>query len=1037
MTLKPGIYEELISHSLKNAIDGTKNQNHDVTTRKVDPGESHQIIAQHMQRILSRSLADINAEDHVGLYNDLLEIIQKHTARYNKSDMLLSPAERLLEIHDPMLPIHPRPDTPLSFGCLLTATSSDPSLVSQLQQEILNADRIDILCSFIKWSGIRILRDELEEFTRQKHARLRIITTSYLGATDFKAIEFLQSLPNTQLWVSYDTKRTRLHAKAYMFHRNSGFGTAYVGSSNLSNPALTSGLEWNVKISQYESEHLWNKICATFDTYQNDREFAVYDKSQKDRLKHALDKERTARDTEDNGGIILFDIIPYHFQQEILDKLEADRKLHNRYRNLVVAATGTGKTVVAAFDYKRSVKEHRQDRLLFVAHREEILKQSRGIFRTILRNQNFGELLVGNHEPDHREQLFVSIQSFNARHLWDIIPPDFYDFIIVDEFHHAAAASYQRLLNHFRPKFLLGLTATPERSDDLDIVKYFDNHITAEIRLPDAINRKLLCPFQYFGITDDTSIDLRDITWSRGGYNQTELDKVFTGNDARAQLVIKKVRETLLDVHHARGLCFCVSQNHAAFMAKSFNHTNIPADVLTAESSRHERDTVQKRLVDRKINFICVVDLYNEGIDIPEIDTVLFLRPTESLIVFLQQLGRGLRLYDDKECLTVLDFVGQAHQRFNYEQRFRALTGRTSRRISKEIAEGFPHLPSGCVIKLEKYAQKYVLDNIRQNLLNITRSRFVQRIATFQNDTGCKLTLPAFLDYYGLGIDDVYKRGSWARLCVEAGVKTDFFEPDEKPLSKGLRRIIHYDCAPQLERLLNILAGNLGTIDRLAIEDERLMTMLTLSIWGQNLRFESLSEGFNALHNNPILYNELLELLTYLYESTDTIVHRPDLPFVCPLYVHARYTRDEILSALGHWTISRQPSMREGVKYLPAISTDLFLITLNKTDKEYSPTTMYEDYAIGEDLFHWQSQSTTSEKSPTGQRYTNHEIRGSTVLLFVREDKKNNNLNMPYYFLGPATYVSHNGSMPMSIIWRLKYPMPGKLIRTTERLAII
>ena len=1035
MTLKPGIYEELISRSLSKAIEDTKNQNSDVTTRKIDPGESHQIIAQYVQRILSRSLADINAEDHIDLYNDLLEIIQRYNARYNKSDMLLSPAERLLEVHDPMLLIHPRPDTPLSFGCLLTATSSDPSLVSQLQQEMLSADSVDILCSFIKWSGIRILRDELEEFTRQKHACLRVITTSYLGATDFKAIEFLQSLPNTYLWVSYDTKRTRLHAKAYMFHRKSGFGTAYVGSSNLSNPALTSGLEWNVKISQYESEHLWNKICATFETYRNDREFAIYDKSQKGRLKHALNMERTGKDTDDNGDITLFDITAYPFQQEILDKLEADRKLHKRYRNLVVAATGTGKTVIAAFDYKRSAKEHK--RFLFVAHREEILKQSRGIFRTILRNQNFGELLVGNHEPNHFEQLFISIQSFNAKHLWDNIPPDFYDFIVVDEFHHAAATSYQQLLNHFQPKVLLGLTATPERSDGLDIVKYFDNHITAEIRLPDAINRKLLCPFQYFGITDDTSIDLRNLTWSRGGYNQKELDNVFTGNDARAQLVIRKVRETLLDVYHARGLCFCVSQNHATFMAKKLNDAGIHADVLTAESSREKRNTVQRRLVERKINFICVVDLYNEGIDIPEIDTVLFLRPTESLIVFLQQLGRGLRLYDDKECLTVLDFVGQAHQRFNYEQRFRALTGKTSRRISKEIKGGFPHLPSGCVIKFEKYAQKYVLDNIKQNLLNITRFRFVQRIATFQNDTGCKLTLPAFLDYYGLGLDAVYKRGSWSRLCAEAGVKPDFLDPDEKRLSKGLRRIIHYDCAPQLEQLLNILSGNLGTIDKLDIEDKRLLTMLTLSIWGQNLRFKNLSEGLNALHDNPVLYNELLELMKYLYERTDTIVHRPNLPFVCPLYVHARYTRDEILSAFGHWTVSHQPGMREGVKYLHAINTDLFLITLNKTDKDYSPTTMYEDYAISEDLFHWQSQSTTSEKSPTGQRYINHEVRGSTVLLFVREDKKNNNLNMPYYFLGPATYVNHDGSRPMNIIWRLKYPMPGKLIKTTERLAIV
>lgn len=314
----------------------------------------------------------------------------------------------------------------------------------------------------------------------------------------------------------------------------------------------------------------------------------------------------------------------------------------------MVAATGTDKTVIAAFDFKRSFDRPHQARFLFVAHREEILVQSRGVFRNILRDHNFGELWVGNHRPEHLEQLFVSVQTLNARKLWDQVPPDFFDYIVVDEFHHGAAPSYQRLLDYFRPKILMGLTATPERADGKNILVWFHHRICSEIRLPDAINQKLLSPFQYFCISD--CVDYSQLKWQRGGYDRNELEKLLiTGDDIRARLIIEKAKEILLDIFSVRGICFCVSQDHAQYMAGKFHVAGIPAMALTANTARDVRKAAVMRLRHREVNFLCMVDLFNEGVDIPEIDTVMFLRPTESLEAFNdpdeQVLSKGLRRF--------------------------------------------------------------------------------------------------------------------------------------------------------------------------------------------------------------------------------------------------------------------------------------------------------------------------------------------------------------------------------------------------------
>jgi superfamily II DNA or RNA helicase len=282
-----------------------------------------------------------------------------------------------------------------------------------------------------------------------------------------------------------------------------------------------------------------------------------------------------------------------------------------------VAATGTGKTVIAALDYKRTVQalvaEHpgRSARILFVAHREEILLQSLACFRAILRDQNFGDLLVGQHRPASLDHLFVSIQSFNARKLSENISPEFYDFVVLDEFHHAEAPSYRRLLEWVRPRILLGLTATPERADGLDVLHHFGGHICAEIRLPAAINRKLLCPFQYFGLSD--TVDLSRLTWQRGGYLRHELERAYTRNEARADLVVRSVRDKLVDPLQTRGLGFCVSVAHAEYMAAYFQRCGIPAEAVSGETPADQRQTVQHRLINREIDFIFCVDLYSEA----------------------------------------------------------------------------------------------------------------------------------------------------------------------------------------------------------------------------------------------------------------------------------------------------------------------------------------------------------------------------------------------------------------------------------------
>jgi len=965
------------------------------------------------------------AFDSPELWHDLIESIKP----------LSTEVLHQIKPEAPLVASSVRPDTPLSVSSLLTGSSRSPALRTQIIKELASCDKADWLVSFIKFAGIVPLLPALREFTqtpaKDGGPRLRIATTSYMGATDLKAISELLKLPNTEIRVSYDTKRTRLHAKAYLFHRNTGFGSAYIGSANVSKAALDEGLEWTAKISQYETDHLWQHALATFESHWEDQtEFTPCGTENLDELGQALSQERG--DAAPGEALTFFDLRPYGYQQAILDDIAAERSA-GKCKHLVIAATGTGKTMIAAFDYKHFCgPEGRRPRLLFVAQREEILKQARAAFRQVLRDGSFGDLVAGGAQNAQADHLFCTVQSWNSRN-FDQLSVDLFDYVVLDEAHHASASSYQKLIDHISPQSLLGLTATPERTDGKDIRNDFGGAFTHEIRLPEAIERALLSPFHYYGVPDLDGLDFSSIAWKRGGYDINQLRQKLEGNTARANWVLSQVDRYVADIKQIRALGFCVSVAHANFMADYCNENNILAIALTGETPKDERQQVQARLERREIQFIFTVDLYNEGVDIPSVDTVVFLRPTESLTLFLQQLGRGLRLYEEKSHLTVLDFIAPQNRKFSFARRFQSLTSRPELRIDKQIESDMPYMPAGCLVHLEKQAKEHVLENIKAAAASLRGERLLSELRQLQGTVDGDVSLQQIIDYLHLDSpDEIYKKGLPHELLARASEADDgnvIAEATEAyNLNKGFRRLLLMDDT-------NLIADAKLLIDSGACESARTKELMHSVLWGQEKpdegKIEQVHKYFVA---RPALLQDLTELFEWLLATKIPLPEQQYSDFTESLNLHASYTRNQVLISAGKGSFERPWNSQEGCVPVAERNLDIFFADVNKSESDFSPTTMYEDYAITDKLFHWQSQSNTSETTAVGQRYINHAENGHTLLLFIRNRKKlKNGLTAPYYYAGPLKYVRHEGSKPISFVWELEHALSAKAMTWASR----
>ncbi len=1018
MKLQEGSYENLITQQLQQEIEQANINGLVCKKDSIDTAESPSMLAGHINRLICNRLSDeeLSAEERASFVNRLIEFLGENDEEKiaDENQILAAVISRqeeanLIATRNKIV----RPLTGFRTSSLFTGGQSDIPLSAEISRDIQTADRIFLIVSFLRLSGINLIYDDLKRFCNHHEHKLCIITTTYCGVTEPKALERLAQLPNTEIRISYNTDIERLHAKAYIFERNSGFSTAYIGSSNLSKSAQTDGLEWNIRVTNVENPHIIKTAMATFDLYWNSNNFEDFRLGGIDKFYKEIAREKRPKECRTELWS-RYTILPH--QKEILDKLTLQRE-NGIYRNLIVAATGTGKTVISAFDYKTFCNTHPQsNHILFVAHRQEILSQALFTYRSVLMDSNFGELWVGNQRPSRGiSQLFVSVQTFNSRFddIFSTLSSDYYHYIVIDECHHSVADSYRKILSHFKPELLIGLTATPERMDGESLLPDFDQTISAEIRLTAALNAQLLTPFQYLCISDTT--DLRDEELMQGNkYIATKLTDRLC-NSERVALIIDRLTYYLPDETKCKALGFCSTKEHARYMAEQFRSYGFRADYLTSDRSE-DRDMLNKKLARGEINYLFVVDIFNEGVDIPEVDTVLFLRPTESLTIFLQQLGRGLRLAPGKELLTVFDFVAQLNHKYDFTSRFRSLMVRQDKSVIDQVKQGFTLLPQGCSIHMEEKAQQYVLENIQSAIYN--RRRLVQELRTYDHQP----TLKEFIANNGQDIRLIYKTGCWTSLKREAGLC--HYNDDEctKRYEKGLSNLLHTNSATYLHFIQDTL--NHLQPQYISKQNDTYTTMLYYTLYIDKLEktpFHSREEAIATLRNYPLFISEIKELVDYQLSqiAIKTFTIGQGLPDTLEQY--GCYTRKEVFTIFGRQTVNkRMQGISAGVFKIDELNTELLFVTLNKSDKDYSPSTQYDDYVVSEFQFHWQSQKSDSHANK-GRRFAEQAKNKKKFLLFVREYKQDGFGNTcPFYCFGLVDYISSTGDKPMSINWRMQ-----------------
>ena len=1022
-----GVYDSLITARLLTVLD----QKHEVVKEDVTEDELERYLSQHVASVVSERLDTLgSASEKIQLVNRLLAFLNSDGSKVADQKILRGVIGSPVSRRQKSVTL---PEIPLSELALLTNAKGDPSIGSELPKELVTADRVDILMAFVKVSGLNKFFEALKELSNSG-IKVRLITSTYIGATEKKALDILVQDLNVEVKVDYLARANRLHAKAWLLKRETGFSTAYVGSSNMSNPAMSTGLEWNVRLTESRTPEVLEKIESTFESYWNSESFGDYlPERDAEMLEEALYRARGYSSNESNLSLSMLDVRPYPHQVQMISELDYARKTLGFHKNLVVAATGSGKTVLAAFDFKVFLQLNPGARLLFVAHRKEILSQSRSTFAQVLGDSNFGELMFDGHLPSEWNHVFASVQSLSESKLQQLEPTHF-DFVIIDEFHHASAPTYRRLIEKLKPKELVGLTATPERADGTRVQDlYFDGRIATELRLWAALDQELLSPFAYYGIGEET--DFSRVPWQgANGYETKSLSNVVTGNDVRDRLLLKEMRRKIADFNSMACLTFCVDVAHAKYMADLFLANGIKAACVTGETRPEDRAATLRGLRDGTIQIVTSVDVFNEGLDVPSVNTIIMLRPTESPVVFLQQLGRGLRKAPGKSEVLVLDFIGAHRVQYRLDLKLGVLSGSPRGELLKNLDSGFPYLPSGVTISLDKIARENVLANIKSQIAPKLNT-LVREIAEIGSSN-----LSVYLEKSAREPWEIYRlrKASWTALKAQAGL----CGVSESSNLSSISKFLHVNDMERFEAYSRFVKPGLASWASVGERERRLRNMFFWHMWPDaqdknNVRWTSVDAALAALADDADFSQEFCELMAFLKEKSRTPVSRTSFQKAdIPLSTHANYSRFEILGASGYTWLGESElvaggsnsypesvsNAREGVQYIKDISLDVFFVTLSKGSK-FSPSTRYLDYAVNESLFHWESQNKATVDSQTGRRYINQGTSKHDVLLCIRESADAEVRAQTFKVAGLADYVKHEGSAPIAVWWRLRTPL--------------
>lgn len=1018
-TLVPGLYDEIVTERVASELAQL-----DPTLEVVREAlGKHATVATPLRVLLAEAIdlaldaLKATPEDSIALTEEVLQVLARRlpTTFAQPNELRLTP-ERLNAITPKRVATPARPRGSLHASQLLVNAEGD-SLLAHLRSEFASADQVDLLCSFVKLSGFEKLRAELEAHCVARGRPLRVLTTTYLGATDAKAVERMAALQNAAVRVSYDGDSTRLHAKAWIFHRRSGLTTAYVGSSNLSHAAQTDGLEWNVRLAATDQPRLVAQMSETFEQYWADADlFENYsrdDDAHVTRLRRAIDRQRLVVPREE----LLVELEPKPFQKPILEELAEVRRL-GRHRNLLVAATGTGKTVMAALDYRELRASKAVDSLLFVAHRREILEQARSTYRHALGLRDFGELLVDGMRPEIGRHVFASIDSLSDdRHL----DPGAFDMVVVDEAHHSAANSWTALLTRIRPRELLGLTGTPERADGVDYEAHFPRPWVGNLRVWNAIPTALV-PFRYY-MLDVQGVDLRDVEWRRGQYAKEELSGKLIG---AAEVFVDRAARAVADFvgrpDKLRAIAFCVDIAHAEAVAAAFRRVGFAAQALTGRSPDQQRRDARSAIDSGSLTVLCVADLYNEGVDVPNMNAIFFFRPTESATVFLQQLGRGLRRTRDKDELVVFDLTGRQRLEFRFDRKLRALLGHTPRSLRELVARGFGRLPAGCHLHFDEVSRRDVLEQIERSIPS-TQDGLVALL----KEPGLRdLTLERFLHETDVALEDIYRKDrSWTALRQRAGLERGAVSTEEAEALANVHKLTHVGDALRLDTWARLVVLDSPTDER----TRRVARMLWIVLYGKEIAADD-ARAWGTWSSHSILRKEIGQLIPVL-RATQAVLSQPhELAPENPLVLHARYLSVELSAAFDHR--SKAGPFRgfpKGVETVGGGKYDLLLTTLEKSP-DVKAHLKYRDFPLEATRFHWQSMSSTTQHTREGRRHLDPVGEKCTSLLLVRETDKDARLvTNGFVYLGPVSPDSVEGERPLTIEWRLRYAMPAAMLQ--------